>query len=39
VRSSDIRVSTIVEAMDNANQQALNAIADWLETPEVRNKV
>jgi len=39
VRSSDIRVSTIVEAMDNANKQALNAIADWLETPEVRNKV
>jgi len=39
VRSSDIRVSTIVEAMDNANQQALNAIADWLETPEIRNKV
>lgn len=39
VRSSDIRVSTIVEAMDNANQQALNAIADWLERPEIRNKV
>lgn len=39
VRSSDIRVSTIVEAMDSANQQALNAITDWLETPEVRNKV
>lgn len=39
VRSSDIRVSTIVEAMDNANQQALNAIADWLETPQIRNKV
>jgi len=39
VRSSDIRVSTIVEAMDNANQQALNAIVDWLETPEVKNKV
>jgi len=39
VRATDIRVSTIVEAMDNANQQALNEIADWLETPEVRNKV
>ena len=39
VRSSDVRVSTIVEAMDNANQQALNVIADWLETPEIRNKV
>lgn len=39
VRASDIRVSTIVEAMDEANQQALNAITDWLETPEVRNKV
>jgi ABC-type uncharacterized transport system auxiliary subunit len=39
VRSSDIRVSTIVDAMDKANQQALNAIADWLETTEVRNKV
>lgn len=39
VRASDIRVSTIVEAMDRANQQALNAITDWLETPEVRNKV
>jgi len=39
IRSSDIRVSMIVEAMDNANQQALNAIADWLETPEIRNKV
>lgn len=39
LRSSDIRISTIVEAMDNANQQALNEIADWLETPEVRNKV
>jgi len=39
VRSSDIRVSTIVEAMDKANQQALNSIADWLETPEVRGKV
>jgi len=39
VRSSDIRVSTIVEAMDKANQQALGAIADWLETPEIRNKV
>ena len=39
VRSSDIRVSTIVEAMDNANQQALNEITDWLETPQIRNKV
>jgi len=39
VRSSDIRVSKIVEAMDDANQQALNAITDWLETPEIRNKV
>ena len=39
VRSSDVRVSTIVEAMDNANQQALNVIADWLEPPEIRNKV
>ena len=39
VRSSDVRISTIVEAMDNANQQALNVIADWLETPEIRNKV
>ena len=39
VRSSDIRVSTIVEAMDSANQQALNEIADWLETPQIRNKV
>ena len=39
MRSSDIRVSTIVEAMDNANQQALNEIADWLETPQIRNKV
>lgn len=39
VRSSDIRVSTIVEAMDKANQQALNEIADWLETPQIRNKV
>ena len=39
VRATDIRVSTIVEAMDNANQQALNEIADWLETPEIRNKV
>lgn len=39
VRSSDIRVSTIVDAMDRANQQALTAITDWLETPEVRNKV
>ena len=39
VRSSDIRVSTIVEAMDKANQQALNELADWLETPNVRNKV
>lgn len=39
VRSSDIRVSTIVEAMDQANQQALNEIADWLETPQIRNKV
>ena len=39
VRSSDIRVSTIVEAMDEANQQALNEIADWLETPQIRNKV
>jgi len=39
VRSSDIRISTIVEAMDNANQQALGVIADWLETPDVRNKV
>jgi len=39
VRSSDIRVSMIVEAMDNANQQALNEIADWLETPQIRNKV
>ena len=39
VRSSDIRVSKIVEAMDSANQQALNEIADWLETPSIRNKV
>lgn len=39
VRSTDIRVSKIVEAMDSANQQALNAIADWLETPQIRNKV
>jgi cholesterol transport system auxiliary component len=39
VRSADIRVSKIVEAMDKANQQALNSIADWLETPEVRGKV
>ena len=39
VRATDIRVSTIVDAMDSANQQALNAIADWLETPEIRNKV
>ena len=39
VRSSDICVSTIVEAMDNANQQALNEITDWLETPQIRNKV
>jgi ABC-type uncharacterized transport system auxiliary subunit len=39
VRSSDIRVSTIVEAMDRANQQALNEIADWLETPTIRGKV
>jgi len=39
VRSSDFRVSKIVEAMDSANQQALNAISDWLETPEIRNKV
>ncbi len=39
VRSTDVRVSKIVEAMDGANQQALNAIADWLEMPEIRNKV
>jgi len=39
VRSSDIRVSTIVEAMDKANQQALNAIADWLEMPDINSKV
>ncbi len=38
-RSSDIRVSKIVEAMDNANQEAINEIANWLETPQIRNKV
>jgi len=32
VRASEARVSTIVEAMDKANREALNAVADWLET-------
>ncbi len=34
VRADAARVSSIVEAMDKANQEALNAIADWLEAPE-----
>ena len=31
VRASEARVSSIVDAMDRANSQALNAAADWLE--------
>jgi len=31
VRASEARISSIVEAMDQANSEALNAAADWLE--------
>ncbi len=34
VRADAARVSSIVEAMDKANQEALNDITDWLEAPE-----
>lgn len=33
VRASEARVSSIVQAMDTANQQALEEIAQWLEQP------
>ena len=37
VRASEARVSEIVKAMDNANQQALEDIALWLEKPSTRS--
>ena len=37
IRASEVRVSSIVEAMDNANQQALDEIALWLEQPRQRS--
>lgn len=34
VRADAARVSAIVDAMDEANKAAMNAIADWLQLPE-----
>lgn len=34
VRASEARVTAIVDAMDEANKQAMNAIADWVQLPE-----
>ena len=36
VRASEARVTSIVDAMDEANKQAMNAIADWVQKPENR---
>ncbi len=36
VRAREARVSEIVRAMDEANQQALDAIANWMKQPNVR---
>lgn len=37
VRANEARVSSIVQAMDTANQQALEEIAQWLEQPRNRS--
>ena len=37
VRSDAVRVSSIVKAMDAANVQALNDIADWLEHSPIQS--
>ena len=37
IRAKEVRVSSIVDAMDNANQQALEEIAEWLEQPRQRS--
>jgi len=37
VRATEARVSSIVQAMDTANQQALEEIAIWLEQPRARS--
>lgn len=34
VRADQIRVSSIVDAMDEANKAAMNAIADWVQLPK-----
>ena len=38
VRASEARVTSIVDAMDEANKQAMNAIADWVQLPENQAK-
>ena len=37
VRANESRVTAIVDAMDEANKQAMNAIADWVQLPENRS--
>ena len=34
VRAKQVRVTAIVDAMDEANKDAMNAIADWVQLPE-----
>ena len=34
IRAEESRVTSIVDAMDEANKQAMNAIADWVQLPE-----
>lgn len=36
VRANEVRVSSIVEAMDAANKGALNELADWLESSPIQ---